>query len=323
VRVRCEHSFIYGQAGARLHNAPRRLPGLWVLVAVLLAASLPSLARGPIGGRDADYQMAISRRTSAICPTARARFPRPYRASPGFLPQLYGVVLVRVDGKVWEAGDTRVPFVLSGVSAPFTAALVGRAGRVPTQKFARCRRFAGHACARDTQQDADAKWRAVLAKSWRLRGRDLFLDDSVYRSANTAAAPVLEMARRLAATANCPMTLPPPPICTSNRRRDADGLRPRRHGGHGRQRRQEPAEWPGRRETRGFPGAPGAHRQRGSPEDRHGVGGRQGGWRHRRGAGAFRVGGLFAAARCRRQQCSRPAGGQVPVASAHGGLTAQ
>ena len=34
------------------------------------------------------------------------------------------MVIVRVNGKIFEAGDTRVPFVLTAVAAPFTAALV-------------------------------------------------------------------------------------------------------------------------------------------------------------------------------------------------------
>ena len=199
MRVRCEHSFIYGRAGARLHNAPRRLPGLWVRVALLLAASLPSLARGPIGGRDADYQMAITQAHKRYLPDSSGKIPETVPRVAKVSPQLYGVVLVRVDGKVWEAGDTRVPFILSGVAAPFATALLAGQGVTPPRNSLGPEGSLVTLALVTPQQDADAKWRAVLANLGAFAGRDLFLDDSVYRSAKTAAAPVLEMARRLAA----------------------------------------------------------------------------------------------------------------------------
>src|SRR5690349_21907128 len=119
-------------------------------------------------------------------------------------PQLYGVVLVRVDGKVWEAGDARVPFVLSGVAAPFTAALLAGQGVPPPANALGAEGSLVTLALVTPQHDGDAKWRAVLANLGAFAGRDLFLDDILYRSANTAAAPVLEMARRLAADGKLP-----------------------------------------------------------------------------------------------------------------------
>lgn len=200
--MRCEHSFIYGRAGAHLHNASRRRPVLSILAAVLmLAASISSLARGPIGGRDADYQMAVSqahkRYQSDRSGTIPAAVPRLAKVSPN----LYGLVLVRVDGKVWEAGDSRLPFVLSGVAAPFTAALVAEQGAtLADNPFGAEGALVTLGLAKP-QHDVDAKWRAVLGNLGAFAGRDLFLDDGMYRSANSAAAPVLDMARQLAADA--------------------------------------------------------------------------------------------------------------------------
>ena len=198
--VRSEHSSIYGRAGAHLHNAPRRRPGLSLLAAVLaLAASIPSLARGPIGGRDADYQTAVSqahkRYESDHSGTIPEAVPRLAKVSPN----LYGVVLVRVDGKSWEAGDSRIPFVLSGVAAPFTAALVAEQGAsLPDNSLDPEGSLVTLSLA-NPQHDADAKWRTLLGNLGAFAGRELALDDGMYRSADSAAAPVLEMARKLAA----------------------------------------------------------------------------------------------------------------------------
>jgi glutaminase len=163
-----------------------------------LAASLPSLARGPIGGRDADYQMAVSQAHKRYQPDRSGTIPAAVPRLAKVSPDLYGVVLVRVDGKVWEAGDSRVPFVLSAVAAPFTAALVAEQGGVPAGKSLEPEGSLVTLSLAKPQHDADAKWRAVLGNLGAFAGRDLFLDDGMYNSARVAAAPVMEMARRLA-----------------------------------------------------------------------------------------------------------------------------
>ena len=199
MRVRCEHSSIYGRAGAHLHNASRRRPVLWVLAAsIFLVASLPSPARGPIGGRDADYQMAISQAHKRYKPDRSGTIPAAVPRLAKVSPDLYGVVLMRVDGKAWEAGDSRIPFVLSGVAAPFTAALVAEQGGTPANKSLEAEGALVTLGLVKPQHDADAKWRAVLGNLGAFAGRDLFLDDGMYASANAAAAPVQEMARKLA-----------------------------------------------------------------------------------------------------------------------------
>jgi len=164
-----------------------------------LVAGLPCEARGPIGGRDADYQMAISQAHKRYQSDRSGTIPEAVPRLAKVSPNLYGVVLVRVDGKVWEAGDSRLPFVLSGVAAPFTAALVVEQGATwPDKPLDMEGSLITLSLARP-QGDVDAKWRAVLGNLGSFAGRELFLDEGMYRSANSAAAPVLDMARQLAA----------------------------------------------------------------------------------------------------------------------------
>jgi glutaminase len=199
MRVRCEHSSIYGRAGSHLHNASRRRPVLFLFAAaVVFATSVPSPARGPIGGRDADYQMAISQAHKRYLPDQSGTIPEAVPRLAKVSPHLYGLVLVRVDGKVWEAGDSRTPFVLSGVAAPFTAALVAEQGGTLADKVLDAEGALVTLSLASPRHDADAKWRAVLGNLGAFAGRDLFLDDGMYRSASGAAAPVQEMALKLA-----------------------------------------------------------------------------------------------------------------------------
>ena len=194
------HSYIYGRAGA-LERAPRCRPVLSVLLGLAgLTASGICPAAGPKGARDADMQMAVSqahkRYQSDRSGTIPDFVPRLAKVSP----DLYGVVIVRVNGKIYEAGDTRVPFVLTAVATPFTAALVAeqqggaairsaldREGSITTISLVK------------PQHDSDAKWRTVLGNFGAFAGRELFLDAEMYRSASAATASVQEAARRLAA----------------------------------------------------------------------------------------------------------------------------
>jgi glutaminase len=167
---------------------------------VLLAAQLPSPARGPIGSRDADFQLAISQAHKRYQPdrsgtVADAMPPLAKRS-----PDLYGLALVRVDGKVWEAGDSRVPFALSAVAAPFTAALAAEQGTPAADDALGMNGALVAVSLVKPPHDADAKWRAILGNLGAFAGRELFLDQAVYASASSAADPVLGSARELAGT---------------------------------------------------------------------------------------------------------------------------
>jgi glutaminase len=194
-----KHSYIYGRAGVRSRNASRHRPDLVVLAGLLaLVVSDHSLARGPKGARDADMQTAVSQAHKRYKPDRSGTIPDLVPRLSKVSPDLYGVVLVRVDGKVFEAGDTRVPFVLTAVAAPFTAALVAEQqgagannpldleGSITTVSLVK------------PQHDAQGKWRAVLGSLGAFAGRELFLDEDMYRSASAATESVREIARRLA-----------------------------------------------------------------------------------------------------------------------------
>lgn len=196
--MRVEHSSIYGRAGVRLHNAPRRRPGLALLGLLALLISLPTVARGPIGGRDADYQMAVSQAHKRYQADKSGTIPDAVPRLAKVSPELYGVVLVRVDGKVWQAGDSRLPFVISAAATPFTVALLTEQGGAAPDNALTAEGALITLSQLKPQHDAEAKWRAVLGNLGSFAGRELFLDDSMYRSADTVAVSVREAARRLA-----------------------------------------------------------------------------------------------------------------------------
>ncbi len=172
-----------------------------MVLAGLLALVLSdvSLARGPKGARDADMQTAVSQAHKRYKPDVSGAIPDSVPVGTRIPPDLYGVVIVRVTGKIFEAGDTRVPFVLTGVAAPFTAALVAEQqggaaasnpldweGSITTVSLVK------------PQHDPDAKWRTLLGNLGAFAGRELFFDDAMYRSASATTESVLEAARRLA-----------------------------------------------------------------------------------------------------------------------------
>lgn len=222
------HSSIYGRGGAHLHNAPRLRPtafGAALLAPLLMMmASAPAPARGPLGARDADLQMAVTQAHKRYAADRSGKIPEDVPALTRISPDLYGVVIVRVDGKIYEAGDTRIPLVMAAVATPFTAALVaeqqgtdvlahkvGVAAGPPTgaatQPVA-----AGEGTNNpldwegsistlslvQPQKDVDAKWRAILGNFGAFAGRELTLDDGMYRSATATRAAVLDAAKLLA-----------------------------------------------------------------------------------------------------------------------------
>jgi glutaminase len=194
-----KHSYIYGRSGVRSRNASRHRPGLVVLAGLLaLVVSDHSLARGPKGARDADMQTAVSQAHKRYKPDRSGTIPDFVPRLSKISPDLYGVVLVRVDGKIFEAGDTRIPFVLTAVAAPFTAALVAEQHGAGTQNPLDLEGSLTTVSLVKPQHDPQGKWRAVLAGFGAFAGRELFLDDDMYRSASTATESVREIARRLA-----------------------------------------------------------------------------------------------------------------------------
>jgi glutaminase len=88
-----------------------------------LVASHPAAARGPMGARDADYALALDQAHKRYKADRSGKIPENIAAVSSASPDLYGIVVVRVDGKVFEEGDTGVGFLLTSVAAPFTAAL--------------------------------------------------------------------------------------------------------------------------------------------------------------------------------------------------------
>ena len=184
---------------SRCRPRPAR-PGLTILAGLLALVSVDvSLARGPKGARDSDMQMAVTQAHKRYKPDSSGTLAEVVPTGTRISPELYGVVVVRVNGKVFEAGDTNVPFVLAAVAAPFTAALVieqqgnaklgnplDREGSIATVSLVK------------PQHDADAKWRAVIGNLGAFSGRELFLDRDMYRSASAATASAQEIARHLA-----------------------------------------------------------------------------------------------------------------------------
>ncbi|HET9473544.1 MAG TPA: glutaminase [Steroidobacteraceae bacterium] len=139
-------------------------------------------------------------------------------------PNLYGIVVVRVDGKVFEAGDARTSLVPTEVAAPFTAALVAEQrgadvlsstlgalagtapvpparnpadwGKAPTTALAPEGALATLSLVQP-QGNAEAKWRALLDNLNGFSGRELALDERVYQSAVSSAERLNAKARDL------------------------------------------------------------------------------------------------------------------------------
>lgn len=199
MRVPGTHSLIYGRTGARA-NASRYRPALILLAGALALTLAPaSPARGPKAARDADFQMAVTQAHKRYQSDRSGTLPDSMPTAPRISPDLYGVVIVRISGKIFEAGDTRVSLPLAGVAAPFTAALLAeqqgsagadypldREGSITTLSLVK------------PQHDPDGKWRALLGNFGAFAGRELVLDESLYRSASAATPQVEAAVRRLA-----------------------------------------------------------------------------------------------------------------------------
>jgi len=178
-----------------------------------------------MGARDADYQTAIAQAHKRYVDDRSGKVSQSIPALAAVSPDLYGVVLVRVDGRVFAAGDSDTPLVLTAVAAPFAAALVaeqrgpdfmnstagavagtapvppGRTpadwGKAPTTAL-RMQGAMATLSLVQPQGDADRKWRALLANLGSFAGGELVLDEKVYQSAALSADSVKRKARELA-----------------------------------------------------------------------------------------------------------------------------
>ena len=103
--------------------SPRILVGF--AAAIYLVAG-GAAARGPYGARDSDIQTAVTQAHQRYLAENSGKVSELISSFGNVSPGSYGVVIVRVDGKVFEAGDARVAFVLGALAAPFTAALAAQ-----------------------------------------------------------------------------------------------------------------------------------------------------------------------------------------------------
>jgi glutaminase len=194
-----------------------------------LAASLAivggiALARGPLGARDADYQTAVMQAHTRYQSDASGKVSDSVASLSGVSANVYAVVIVRVDGRVWEAGDASVPLVLGSIGAPFTAALAaeqqgaevlsstvgavagtapvpqarnpGNWSASPNDAFGTRGALATLALVRP-QHDPEGKWRALLANFNGFAGAELAVHNGAYRAATPIVPRVPENARDL------------------------------------------------------------------------------------------------------------------------------
>jgi glutaminase len=170
-------------------------------------------------------QLAVTQAHKRYAANRTGKVAEDVPALAAISPDLYAVVVVRIDGQVFEAGDSRQKFALSGIAAPFTAALVAEQ-RGPEALTSTLAAVAGIAPLPDARTaadwsgapttalapegalatlglvepkgDSEAKWRALLDNLARFGGGSLSLDDAMYRSMQSASEKVQGTARRLA-----------------------------------------------------------------------------------------------------------------------------
>jgi glutaminase len=142
--------------------------------------------------------MAISQAHKRYQADHSGTMPASAPGLPKVSPDLYGIVIVRVDGKTWTAGDARIPLLLADLAAPFTAALAAGQGATPSTldvqgSLVTLSRL-------QPKHDPDAQWRAVLGNLGAFAGRELSIDDGAHRASNATASAVLDLARQLGAS---------------------------------------------------------------------------------------------------------------------------
>ncbi len=221
------HSSIYAARRTRPENASgahwRLIPAL-ALGMLALGSAWPALARGPMGARDADIQMAVAQAHKRYQSDHSGKIPANIAAATGASPDSYAIVVVRVDGKIFEVGDSALRFVLTSVSSPFTAALAVEqngpdlfssakgavAGTVPLPN---ARGSADWGAAPTTaleldgslatlslvqpQRNADGKWKALLENFSLFAGGELAYDTRAYQAEKPLVPNLSQAARNL------------------------------------------------------------------------------------------------------------------------------
>jgi len=204
-------------------------PGhIWVILAagvLTLGLSVSTPARGPKAARDADYQLAVSQAHKRYAGNHTGKVTNDIPALATVSPDLYAVAVVRVDGSVFEAGDTGTRFALTGLAAPFAAALVGEQrgaealngtlaaaagltplpdargasdwGASPTTAL-KPRGALATLSMLEPKGNVDAKWQALLGNLSKFAGGAVSSDDAIHRSAQADVGKLQVAARDLA-----------------------------------------------------------------------------------------------------------------------------
>jgi glutaminase len=192
-------------------------------IGLLSLAGATVSARGPLGARDADYQLAVSQAYQRYQAEPTGKIAEPIAALSA-TPNHYAIVVVRVDGKIWEQGDVRVPFVLTALAAPFTAALAAEQGGpevlnstqgavAGTAPVPPARTVADWGSAPNAalgvdgsiatlslvkpQHDADGKWRALLDNFNKFAGAELSVNAAAYKGTTPLVPRVPQSTKEL------------------------------------------------------------------------------------------------------------------------------
>jgi glutaminase len=220
-----EESSRHRQRRARwLYNAPGAVPIL-IATGLLAVTASDAIARGPIGAREADYEMAVSQAHQRYQADPSGKVPENVAALAGTRPDAFGVVVVRSDGRVFEAGDTSLRFPQGAIAATFTAALAleqhgsdlmssakgAVAGTVPLPNARGAADWGlaptaaleldGSLATLSLVQpsgDAAGKWTLILDNFGKFAGAPLSLDEHAYRAEKPLVARLPQAAQELA-----------------------------------------------------------------------------------------------------------------------------
>jgi glutaminase len=200
----------------------------WVILAagvLALGMSASTPARGPKAARDADYVLAVNQAHKRYAGNPAGKVTNDVPVLAAVSPSLFAVVVARVDGKIFEAGDASTRFALTGLAAPFAAALVAEQrgpealsgtlaaaagltplpnargasdwGASPTTAL-KPRGAIATLALLEPKGDADAKWRALQLNLSKFANAPVSVDDAIYRSAKTDPRQIEATARDLA-----------------------------------------------------------------------------------------------------------------------------
>jgi len=202
-----------------------KIAGMLVVGGLMaLVAGGPAVARGPMGAREADYQQAIEQAYKRYLAEKGGSIPDTVAAATGAKAESYGIVIVRVDGKVWEIGDSKLAFPMITTAIPFTAALAieqqgaellsgtkgAVAGTVPLPDARGAADWGPQPTSAldldgslatlslvQPQRDAEAKWSALLANFGAFAGGNVALDPRAYKAEKPLVSRLPQVARDL------------------------------------------------------------------------------------------------------------------------------